>query len=336
MYLLQYFLLRIIRINNWTIIGSSALLIFSSAYIAHVVEPETFTHYFDAIWWVMTTVTTVGYGDLYPVTVGGRLLALFLYLFGIGMIGVVIGKVVDGLGTLKRKKEEGELTYYGTDHVMIIGWSKKAQLAVEEILQSDHETEIVIVDALEKHPYQRERVYFVHGDASLQETLEQAAVTEAKAVLVFADDTISDPVLADGKTLLVVTSIERLAPDISTTAEIMNKKHLNLFRHVKVDEFIFPQETISQLAVRSAFSSGISTIYSQLMSRTVGDDLYEIVPRPEWKTYRDAFMALLEDGATLISDGGKLDINQKLDDPIPNGATLYVIASKETYQKINA
>lgn len=47
------------------------------------------TTYGDALWWAMTTVTTVGYGDLYPVTVAGRVLAVFLMLTGVALVGAV-------------------------------------------------------------------------------------------------------------------------------------------------------------------------------------------------------------------------------------------------------
>lgn len=45
----------------------------------------------DAIWWVYVTITTVGYGDAYPVTNGGRILGMFVMLVGVGLFGVVTG-----------------------------------------------------------------------------------------------------------------------------------------------------------------------------------------------------------------------------------------------------
>jgi len=44
---------------------------------------------FDSFWWAVSTITTVGYGDVYPVTVGGRIVGIFLMLTGIGMTGIV-------------------------------------------------------------------------------------------------------------------------------------------------------------------------------------------------------------------------------------------------------
>jgi voltage-gated potassium channel len=51
----------------------------------------------DAIWWAMTTVSTVGYGDRYPVTTGGRLVAILLMVCGVALIGVVTGSVASWL-----------------------------------------------------------------------------------------------------------------------------------------------------------------------------------------------------------------------------------------------
>ncbi|MFV0457340.1 MAG: potassium channel family protein [Actinomycetales bacterium] len=51
------------------------------------------TTFGDALWWSMTTVTTVGYGDRYPVTLEGRLVAVVLMVLGIGLVGSVIASV---------------------------------------------------------------------------------------------------------------------------------------------------------------------------------------------------------------------------------------------------
>lgn len=48
---------------------------------------------FDSFWWAMVTVTTIGYGDIYPVTTAGRIIAMMLMVVGIGTLGTVIGSV---------------------------------------------------------------------------------------------------------------------------------------------------------------------------------------------------------------------------------------------------
>ncbi len=327
---------KVIELSNWVLFVMSLVMVVMSTLVMVLIEPETFTTLFDSLWWVMTTVTTVGYGDISPVSVGGRVYAMILYIVGIGLIGVVIGKVVDGFGAFRRRKEEGLLTYKGKNHIVIIGWSQKAKFAIQEILHTDKFREIVIIDQLKKSPYLHEHVHYVKGDAADQDTLMQANLPEAAGVLLFADDTIQDPLLTDGKTLLIVTTIERISPEIHSTVEILNEEHIKNFRHVEVDEFILSNETISRLAVRSAITNGISKLFSQLMSHGIGDNIYEIPARSEWKTYRDAFTSLLQEGATLIADGNKMDINRRLNETIPGNARLFVICDKETYDKIRS
>ncbi|MGP4082004.1 potassium channel family protein [Pseudalkalibacillus sp. R45] len=336
MLLLKRFWVSVIKLNTFFIFLSSLILIVGSTWIMGLIEPETFSNPFDAFWWVMTTVTTVGYGDFYPSSVGGRIYAVFLYIIGIGLIGVVIGKVVDGFAMIRRRKEEGLLDYKYEGHIVIIGWSQKARFAIEEILQSEDIDEVVIIDQLPKSPYLHENVHYIQGDAAHEEVLLQANLPGAKSVLLFADDTIKDPLLTDGKTLLIVTTIERLSPEIHSTVEILNESHIKNFRHVKVDEFILSNETISRLAVRSAITNGISKIYSQLMSRGIGDNLYEINRKPHWKIYQNAFDELSKEGATLIADGDRMDINRRRDEAIPAHARLFVICDRETYEKIQA
>jgi voltage-gated potassium channel len=128
---------------------------------------------------------------------------------------------------------------------------------------------------------------------------------------------------------------ERLSINIHVTAEVLNQKHIPLFKHVKVDEFIPTQEMISHAAVRSLFSHGVTNMYSELMSTQYKEAMYEIPKQEEWKTYRDAFIDLLNKGATLVADRGNLDINQKLDEPIPDDAQLFVICDKKSLSQIN-
>ncbi len=284
----------------------------------------------------MTTFTTVGYGDYSPITLAGKLFTVFMYLVGIGLLGAVIGKIIDSLTIYRRKKEEGKMPYTKESHIIIIGWGKKAESAVNEILNSNSSVEIVIIDTLPKSPFDfaLNRVHYIQGDSAEEETYEKANISKAKSVIIFADDKIQDPSLRDAKTLNVAIVVERLAPSVHTTVEILTEKHTSNFAHVKVDEFILSQETISSLAVRSAMYKGISKVYSQLISRQHGEDIYRLYKKKNWITYKDAFKELLEQGATLIADREHLDINRRLDENIPDDAELFVICNNDTYQKL--
>jgi voltage-gated potassium channel len=56
-------------------------------------QPQVFASYSDALWWCITTLTTVGYGDKYPVTAGGRITATMTVVFGLGVFGTFISLI---------------------------------------------------------------------------------------------------------------------------------------------------------------------------------------------------------------------------------------------------
>lgn len=337
----MHFLLKIstkmMRLRKRSIGLIILIFIVLSATIAYALEPDTFHSWFNAFYWVMTTMATVGYGDYFTETVAGKILTMFLYIFGIGLLSLVIGKVIDSITEVQRRRGAGTLQFRGKDHVLLINWSKKAQAAVDEVLCYSPKCHIVIIDESGRHPLEHmEQVHFVSGDASSDEVLLKANIHEARAAIIFGDTRIDEASLIDGKSLLIASSIERIAPQVHTTVEIMQEKNIQNFRHVQVNEFVLSHDAISRLAVRSALQEGNSEVITQLLSRQHGDDIYEIPLNAAWRTYGEAFQELLLQGATLLSDRSDLSINRKLDQPIPKDARLYIVSDEETYRRIKA
>ncbi|MBU6302821.1 MAG: ion transporter [Verrucomicrobia bacterium] len=72
----------------------------------HEAQPEVFSSVFHSLWWATTTFTTVGYGDAYPVTPGGRLFTFVVLVLGLGIVAVPTGLIATALG--KAREEERE------------------------------------------------------------------------------------------------------------------------------------------------------------------------------------------------------------------------------------
>lgn len=340
MWILQRIFSKMIKLSLFHAVILVLLLIFVSSLTMSVIEPETFPRFVDALWWTMTTLVTVGYGDYFPKSDFGRIFTMLLiYTFGIGAMGIIIGKVFEGFSMYRKLKEEGKLTYSGKGHYILIGASKeKLGNVVEEILNSNPKCDVVIVDHAERAPLEHERIHFVSGNPAEEEVLLKANILEAKSVVIFSDDRIDHAEYSDGKTLLTASRVEHISKkfekSIYTIVEIKKDKHIALFEHANVDEFILSNDSVSRIMAQAAIHHGSSKLFKEILSSTEGENLYEIGTKPQWITYKDAAMELFDLGATLISDGSSLDIARRPNEKILRDAKLFVICDEITYRKI--
>lgn len=88
----------------------SFVYILISALIVYNVEPETFKTFFDAVYWATISLTTVGYGDIYPVTTAGRIITMISSIFGITIIALPSSIITAGylseIKKIEKKKNE--------------------------------------------------------------------------------------------------------------------------------------------------------------------------------------------------------------------------------------
>lgn len=76
-----------------------------SALVIYNVEPESFETFFDAIYWATVSLTTVGYGDIYPITTIGRIVTMISSVFGIAIIALPAGVITAGYLEIMNKEE---------------------------------------------------------------------------------------------------------------------------------------------------------------------------------------------------------------------------------------
>lgn len=90
----------------------ASILIFLSAagiyFFENEAQPELFSSIFESLWWAIVTLTTVGYGDVYPVTIGGKIFTFFVLIIGVGIVTLPAGIMATAL-TKARSIEEAEI-----------------------------------------------------------------------------------------------------------------------------------------------------------------------------------------------------------------------------------
>jgi len=95
------------------IVVASSLMYF----IEHDAQPEKFSSIPETMWWSVTTLTTVGYGDVYPITGLGRILTAFISILGIGIFALPAGILASGFSAElhKLKKEKKSCSHCGKE-----------------------------------------------------------------------------------------------------------------------------------------------------------------------------------------------------------------------------
>lgn len=85
--------------------GMAIIYVLVSALIVFNVEPDSFGNYFDAVYWATVSLTTMGYGDIYPITTAGRIVTMVSSFMGIAIIALPAGIITSGfMDELQKEK----------------------------------------------------------------------------------------------------------------------------------------------------------------------------------------------------------------------------------------
>lgn len=116
----------VLRDKRDQIISSVALilmLMFMSSLcmysLEHEAQPENFSNAFSGIWWSVSTLLTVGYGDIYPITIGGRIMAIVFAFLGVGMVAIPTGIISAGFVEYYSKIKMGTYSQRNDDFVIL-------------------------------------------------------------------------------------------------------------------------------------------------------------------------------------------------------------------------
>lgn len=86
-------------------------------YAEHNAQPDAFENAFSGIWWSISTLMTVGYGDIYPITVVGKIMAILTAFLGVGVVAIPTGIISAGFVEQYQKNEHSDEEYPDISHI---------------------------------------------------------------------------------------------------------------------------------------------------------------------------------------------------------------------------
>lgn len=287
----------------------------------------------DAAWWSIVTVTTVGYGDIYPTTPGGRIVAAAVMIVGIGFLGMFTAAIASIFIERKLKAERGLKAVKVKDHTIICGWNHRAYDILKEIrAEKNSKIEVVVVIAdIESKPVDDEALFLVKGDVN-EESLKLANLVEARNIIIVADEKL-DPRSRDAKTVLNTLTVESINPNVYTCVEIEESANAVYCQRAHANEIIVSGEFSSKLLARAALNHGISKFIDELLSSRYGADLFKVkVPSGLiGKHFIDVLFQVKEqnDGTivAIASESGQFITNPAKDYRLQASDSLIIISS---------
>lgn len=261
---------------------------------------------FDAFWYTLVTITTVGYGDITPDSVPGRIAAMVLLIAGVALFGALSGKFASFLFDRQQKRDKGLLNMAKMkNHFLICGWKPNFERILAGILNANPEVpneKIVILNSAGQGEIDRIKsdsrfkgINYLHGDFTDEDTLIKAQIKTAERALILADLSENYSALEnDSRAVLAVITMKNLNPRIYCVAEIADskfEKHLSLAR---CDEIILSSDYEQNLLVQASSGKGMSHILRELIARDSDAGIViESIPQEfVGKPYRDYRISL--------------------------------------------
>jgi len=245
-------------------------------------ETESSIHnIWDGLWWAFVTICTVGYGDKYPITVGGKIIGILLMISGIGLVSMMTATVASVLVEHKLREGKGLEGVKQKGHILVCGWNENTESVIAGILKADAEASILLINELKPDEleslvfkYGSKSVYFLRGDFVNEEMLKKANIRKAKTVILMADFSgINSKDNADNRTILAALAIKSHAPQVRTIAELLEPDNVYHLKRARVDEIIVRGQSAGALLVGAIDNPGLPGVLTEIISGAEGNRL---------------------------------------------------------------
>lgn len=230
---------RTIAIRIAMIFGALALVIaafwFDRAGLSDAHDGDV--SFADVLYFTMVTVTTVGYGDIVPVTERARLIDAFLvtpvrifvwFVFLGTAYELVIQKVLEDF---RMSKVQNQLR----EHIVICGYGATGQVAAREMLAKGYAADkIVVIDLREENLRSAAQNGFIglRGDAAREEVMHRAVIEHANVVVVSTG--------RDDTSVLIVLTIRNVNPRVKIVAVVIEHENVKLIRQAGANVIVSP------------------------------------------------------------------------------------------------
>jgi voltage-gated potassium channel len=318
-----------LRLRGWRLPLAVAAFVFVTSWLAMaLVESGGEIVRTDTYWWYfVVTSATVGYGDVFPTSTGGRIVGLYVIVGGIVTLTLLFTQLANALQSVRGKRLRGVVALDLADHVVLLGyWPGRTERIIAE-LTADRRFQVALCawDDVPENPLpDQPAVHFVRGDLTHEDVMTRACVQRARTAVIDARD--------DNETLAIAVAVDHANPDVHMVAALRDLGRLESLRYVNPGVQAV-QWHMPFLLTEEASDPGITQVYNDLMSSGGHGNTYSMRVPPgfahttfgECQTWFGRTY-----GATVLAlrDTEGLVVSPPWDRPVPEGSTLYYVAAE--------
>lgn len=280
-----------------------------------------------------------------PSSLMGKLITISLMLGGLTIFGLFIGTVSATM--MARLSKTLEINVMDLDelsnHTVVCGWNRGATAVLQELFAKGRHEPVVVITESDSIPEElpadikQDLVYHLTGDYTRVDVLEQANITEAASAILMTDALVqrSDQD-RDARTVLAALTIEKLAPNIFTVAELNNRDNESLLKMAEVEEIVVGDEYRAVIIGSAERNRGIVRVVDEVLTTRYGNSFQKVYvgPKSEGKSIAELHTSLkAEHSAILIAhipcEGEReirVDVNPAADAVVSAGDRVVVIA----------
>ncbi len=217
--------------------------------------------FLDSLYMTITTITTVGYSEVHPLSTAGRIFGIFLILCGVGTAFYILTSLVQymlegELGIrIGRQRMEAKIRKLN-NHFILCGYGRVGQ-AIANILR-EQEAKLVVIDRDREYINKAQEAGFltIHDDATKDETLKQARIDSARGIIIALGD--------DASNIYATLTAKELNATLPVVARANNEEAQRKLRQAGADRIVAPEAIggarMARLAIRPQAVEFIETV----------------------------------------------------------------------------
>ncbi len=296
----------------------------------------------EAFWYMFVTLTTVGYGDLYPSSSIGRIIG-YIYVFSsLGVLGYLFSAVSN---KIYKYMEEKKLGFKGThfeNHILIIGWNDFSRMVAEEIAVTSQKMAIITnqkddIDLIYSQ-FNKTHTFVLYSDYSNYEGLVNVNAHNASVAFISLED--------DSEALMYILDFKKNYPEPCIVVSLQKPRLKETFHAAGVTYAVARSEIASKLVASYIFEPDVADMNSEFLSSSRSDEdhdiqEYRVIAENPYlgKNCMEVFIDLKKAYNAVLMGIYKNDINRIITNPgdkigVQEGDYLMILSNGSCKKKI--